>query len=109
MLTRHMPVLERRLRAEIAGGVRFDAFCRGRSLRYGTMRDNVFSIDAVLADGREAHFGPITPDLSDVPPGLRELANNLLALGAREAPEIAEKFPKVQRRVGGYNLDALAA
>ena len=29
------------------------------------------------------------------------------ALGEREAAEIAEKFPKVQRRVGGYNLDAL--
>src|SRR6266704_5548136 len=89
------------------GGMAANNSCGGRSLRYGTMRDNVFSIDAVLADGREAHFGPITPDLSDVPPGLRELANNLLALGAREAPEIAEKFPKVQRRVGGYNLDAL--
>ncbi len=31
----------------------------------------------------------------------------MLALGEREAAEIAEKFPKVQRRVGGYNLDAL--
>ena len=26
---------------------------------------------------------------------------------AREANEIAVRFPKVQRRVGGYNLDAL--
>ena len=32
---------------------------------------------------------------------------DLLALGAREADEIAARFPKVQRRVGGYNLDAL--
>ena len=31
----------------------------------------------------------------------------MLALGAREAAEIEERFPKVQRRVGGYNLDAL--
>ena len=31
----------------------------------------------------------------------------MLALGEREAAEIAEQFPKVQRRVGGYNLDAL--
>ncbi len=31
----------------------------------------------------------------------------MLDLGAREAAEIAERFPKVQRRVGGYNLDAL--
>src|SRR2546425_4385046 len=44
------------------GGMAANNSCGGRSLRYGTMRDNVFSIDAVLADGREAHFGPITPD-----------------------------------------------
>ena len=31
----------------------------------------------------------------------------MLGLGEREAGEIAERFPKVQRRVGGYNLDAL--
>jgi Fe-S oxidoreductase len=31
----------------------------------------------------------------------------MLKLGEREAEEIAQKFPKVQRRVGGYNLDAL--
>jgi hypothetical protein len=31
----------------------------------------------------------------------------MLALGEREAPEIAAQFPHVQRRVGGYNLDAL--
>ena len=35
------------------------------------------------------------------------LFRDMLALGEREAAEIAEKFPKVQRRVGGYNLDAL--
>src|SRR6202012_6026128 len=35
------------------------------------------------------------------------LFRDMLALGEREAAEIADKFPKVQRRVGGYNLDAL--
>src|SRR5581483_7181512 len=37
----------------------------------------------------------------------RPLARDLLAIGAREADEIETRFPKVQRRVGGYNLDAL--
>src|ERR1700682_5587995 len=91
------------------GGMAANNSCGGRSLRYGTMRDNVLSIDAVLADGRAAHFGPIASDLSDVPAALRDLAKDLLALGAREAPEIEARFPKVQRRVGGYNLDALLA
>jgi FAD/FMN-containing dehydrogenase/Fe-S oxidoreductase len=91
------------------GGMAANNSCGGRSLRYGTMRDNVFSIDAVLADGTAAHFGPVAPDLRDLPPDspLRPLATDLLALGRREADEVEARFPKVQRRVGGYNLDAL--
>src|SRR6266581_139225 len=81
------------------GGMVGNNSCGARSLRYGTMRDNVLSIDAVLADGTAAHFGPIAPDLSDVPAALRDLAKHLLALGAREAAEIDARFPKVQRRV----------
>ncbi|HXN44218.1 MAG TPA: FAD-binding and (Fe-S)-binding domain-containing protein, partial [Xanthobacteraceae bacterium] len=91
------------------GGMTANNSCGARSLRYGTMRDNVLSIDAVLADGISAHFGPIASDLSDAPAALRDLARDLLALGAREAAEIEARFPKVQRRVGGYNLDALIA
>jgi Fe-S oxidoreductase/FAD/FMN-containing dehydrogenase len=51
----------------------------------------------------------VAPDLSDVPDHspLRPLAHDLFALGRREADEIAARFPKVQRRVGGYNIDAL--
>jgi FAD/FMN-containing dehydrogenase/Fe-S oxidoreductase len=91
------------------GGMAANNSCGGRSLRYGTMRDNVLSIDAMLADGTAAHFGPVAPDLRDVPEGspLRPLAADLLALGRREADEVEARFPKVQRRVGGYNLDAL--
>jgi FAD/FMN-containing dehydrogenase/Fe-S oxidoreductase len=91
------------------GGMAGNNSCGGRSLRYGTMRDNVHSIDAVLADGTPAHFGSLHADLSDIPASspLKPLARDLLAIGAREAGEIEVRFPKVQRRVGGYNLDAL--
>lgn len=88
------------------GGMAGNNSCGGRSLRYGTMRDNVIGIDAVLADGSAAHFGPMG-GADDVPPALRPLAQDLMAIGVREAGEIAARFPKVQRRVGGYNLDAL--
>jgi len=71
------------------------------------MRDNVLSIEAVLADGELAHFGPLGGNVGDLPAPLRPLAKDLLAIGAREAHEIAARFPKMQRRVGGYNLDAL--
>ena len=95
-------------RATIGGMVGNNA-CGARSLRYGNTRENVLSIDAVLADGTAAHFGPVAPDLSDLAPAspLLPLARDLLQIAAREADEIEARFPKVQRRVGGYNLDSL--
>jgi FAD/FMN-containing dehydrogenase/Fe-S oxidoreductase len=91
------------------GGMTANNSCGGRSLRYGNTRENVIAIDALLADGAKAHFGPVAADLSDLAENspLRPLARDLFALGAREADEIAARFPQVQRRVGGYNIDAL--
>ncbi len=90
------------------GGMAGNNACGGRSLRYGTMRDNVEAIDAVLADGTALRFGEVEPGtLRDSGEG-PVLARDLLAIGKREADEVAKRFPKVQRRVGGYNLDALA-
>ncbi len=91
------------------GGMAGNNSCGGRSLRYGTMRDNTISLDAALADGTQMHFGEVPRDLAHVkaPDTGLALFRDMLDLGAREASEIADKFPKVQRRVGGYNLDAL--
>ena len=91
------------------GGMAGNNSCGGRSLRYGTMRDNTLSMDAALADGTLLHFGEVPRDISALHSGGtgRDLFRDMLALGEREAAEIADKFPKVQRRVGGYNLDAL--
>ncbi|MDP3074809.1 MAG: FAD-linked oxidase C-terminal domain-containing protein [Bradyrhizobium sp.] len=84
------------------GGMAGNNSCGGRSLRYGTMRDNTLSMDAALADGNLLHFGEVNSGDDSV-----ALFRDMLDLGAREAAEVAERFPKVQRRVGGYNLDAL--
>src|SRR5216683_3069335 len=91
------------------GGMAGNNSCGGRSLRYGTMRDNTLSMDAALADGTLLHFGEVPRDLARLNSSNsgQDLFRDLLDLGEREATEIAEKFPKVQRRVGGYNLDAL--
>ncbi|MDA9435174.1 FAD-binding and (Fe-S)-binding domain-containing protein [Bradyrhizobium sp. CCBAU 51627] len=91
------------------GGMAGNNSCGGRSLRYGTMRDNTLSMEAALADGTLSRFGEVSRDLSDSDAGetMRALFRDMLDLGAREADEIAARFPKVQRRVGGYNLDAL--
>ncbi|MET3907508.1 FAD/FMN-containing dehydrogenase/Fe-S oxidoreductase [Bradyrhizobium sp. S3.3.6] len=91
------------------GGMAGNNSCGGRSLRYGTMRDNTLSLEASLADGTLSRFGEVSRDLSDLDAGgsVRALFRDMLDLGSREADEIAARFPKVQRRVGGYNLDAL--
>ena len=91
------------------GGMAGNNSCGGRSLRYGTMRDNTLSMDAALADGTVLHFGEVPRDLARLNSSDNgfDLFADMLALGEREAAEIAERFPKVQRRVGGYNLDAL--
>lgn len=89
------------------GGMAGNNSCGGRSLRYGTMRDNTLSMEAALADGTILRFGPTDRDPLVNDDSSDGLFRDMLALGAREAGEIAERFPHVQRRVGGYNLDAL--
>src|SRR5271167_3168330 len=81
------------------GGMTGNNSCGARSLRYGTMRDNTLSLDAALADGTLLHFGEVPRDLAQLNSGDAgfELFRDMLALGEREAAEIADKFPQVQR------------
>ncbi|MDP2621760.1 MAG: FAD-linked oxidase C-terminal domain-containing protein, partial [Hyphomicrobiales bacterium] len=91
------------------GGMAGNNSCGARSIRYGTMRDNVRAIDAVLASGEALRFAPVPRDISAVNEDVagRALFEEMLALGDREKGEIAARFPKLTRRVGGYNIDAL--
>jgi len=84
------------------GGMAANNSCGGQSLKYGTMRHNVLAIKSILSDGTELHFqnGGIEGDKV----GLQQFLQDL---GAREAAEIKDRFPRVLRRVGGYNIDAL--
>jgi FAD/FMN-containing dehydrogenase/Fe-S oxidoreductase len=91
------------------GGMVGNNSCGARSLRYGNTRENVISVEAILADGRRQNLGSSARDLTEFGDNsaMFGLCRDLLALGAREADEIVARFPKVQRRVGGYNLDIL--
>src|SRR5262249_10295225 len=42
------------------GGMAGNNSCGSRSIRYGNMVHNVLGIDALLADGSELHFGPVS-------------------------------------------------
>ncbi|WP_299915840.1 FAD-binding oxidoreductase [uncultured Roseobacter sp.] len=85
------------------GGMAANNSSGGKSLRYGIMRDNVRAITGILPDGTEANFNGSEP----APGPYADLVADMRTLGHREADEIDARFPKVQRRVGGYNIDAL--
>jgi FAD/FMN-containing dehydrogenase/Fe-S oxidoreductase len=85
------------------GGMAGNNSCGSRSLAYGNMVDRVEAIDAWLPTGVRGRFGAAPTD-----PAIRALAEKARALWERERDEIEGRFPKVARRVAGYNLDRLA-
>ena len=92
------------------GGMTANNSCGSRSLRYGNMVHNVRGIDALLADGTTAWFGEVPGNFDDgaaASERYRDLVRQMRALHRREADEIDARFPKVLRRVGGYNIDSI--
>jgi len=90
------------------GGMAGNNSCGSKSIRYGLMADNVRAIDAILADGTRHRFGPVPDNIgAGIPAHVADLVQRLRALGAAEAEEIAARFPRQLRRVGGYNIDVL--
>ena len=87
------------------GGMAGNNSCGSRSIAYGNMVHNVLAIDALTISGERWRFGPMN-DRSG-PPGYLEFLDRLAGLYAREKGEIEARFPKVMRRVAGYNLDHL--
>ena len=91
------------------GGMTGNNSCGSRSIRYGNMVHNVNAVEAVLPDGASYEFGPVPEDLSQLsgPDGYRSLVRAVRSIAVREAEEIEHRYPKVLRRVGGYNLDMM--
>src|SRR5579859_1274234 len=87
------------------GGMAGNNSCGSRSIAYGNMVHNVRAIDAVTIAGERWRFGPMQ-DASG-PPGYQALVQKLQALYQREKQEIEARFPKLLRKVAGYNLDHL--
>ncbi|HEX4857733.1 MAG TPA: FAD-linked oxidase C-terminal domain-containing protein, partial [Usitatibacteraceae bacterium] len=81
------------------GGMAGNNSCGSRSIAYGNMVHNVAGIELLLADGRIETFGE-EGACTD-----RELVRRIRAICEREKDEIAARFPRLLRRVAGYNLD----
>jgi FAD/FMN-containing dehydrogenase/Fe-S oxidoreductase len=87
------------------GGMAGNNSCGSRSIAYGNMVHNVLAIDAVTVGGDRWRFGPLSE--SGGQGGYRDLVERLKKLYEREKQEIEARFPKVLRKVAGYNLDHL--
>jgi FAD/FMN-containing dehydrogenase/Fe-S oxidoreductase len=75
------------------------------------MSDNTHALDILLYDGTRMHVGPTSPDELDqiIRAGGRrgEIYAGLKQIVDRYGDVIRTRFPKLERRVSGYNLDDL--
>ena len=83
------------------GGMAGNNSCGSRSIAYGNMVHNVLGIDAWLANGQVAQFG----NYANSSGAAKQLGEFVKDLAHTLQPEIEAHFPKVLRRVAGYNLD----
>ena len=94
------------------GGMIANNSCGARSVLYGKTIDHVLEQHVVLSDGSSRTSGRSTPP--ELEPRMRAAARSKAACyrdgpatgGASMRDEIDRRFPKMLRRVGGYNLDA---
>jgi FAD/FMN-containing dehydrogenase/Fe-S oxidoreductase len=92
------------------GGMMANNSSGARSILYGKTIDHVIEQHVVLSDGSVVVFGPRSEaSLDDACDGESLEARcyrTVRRLACEHAREIERRYPKVLRRVGGYNLDA---
>jgi FAD/FMN-containing dehydrogenase/Fe-S oxidoreductase len=105
---RFAPDISTASRATI-GGMMANNSSGARSVLYGKTIDHVLEQDVVLSDGRVASLRALSESeltAACAGEGLEADCYRVVRRLAREhADEIDRRFPKVLRRVGGYNLD----
>ena len=102
---RFAPDISTASRATI-GGMIANNSAGARSVLYGKTIDHVLEVEAALSDASVVHFREIARD--QVPSGAtleNSCYRTVLRLACQHADEIGRRYPKVVRRVGGYNLD----
>ncbi len=91
------------------GGMMANNSSGARSVFYGKTIDHVIEQHVVLSDGSVAHFRPLSrQEVDSIAAGTSLEAacyRTVQRLAGENAEEVEKRFPKVLRRVGGYNLD----
>jgi FAD/FMN-containing dehydrogenase/Fe-S oxidoreductase len=94
------------------GGMMANNSAGARSVLYGITLHHVMEQQVVLSDGTRAHFRDLTPsELDEACRGEAIAAQGYRAvrrLATECGDEIERRYPKLLRRVGGYNLDEFA-
>ncbi|MES2188840.1 MAG: FAD-linked oxidase C-terminal domain-containing protein [Pseudomonadota bacterium] len=83
------------------GGMAGNNSCGSRSIAYGNMVHNVLGMEAWTSGSKLLQLGPYAHSSGQA----RELGDHVRGLAQQLQPEIAARWPKVMRRVAGYNLD----
>jgi FAD/FMN-containing dehydrogenase/Fe-S oxidoreductase len=93
------------------GGMIGNNSCGAHSAAYGKTVDNLVGLDVLLYDGTRLKIGATSAAELDalVAAGGRtgEIYSGLRSLRDRYADLVRSRFPKIPRRVSGYNLDEL--
>ena len=93
------------------GGALGNNSCGAHSILWGKTVDNVAELDVVLSDGSRARLGPLTREEVEAKAlagGLEGgIYRRLVQIGEADREEILARYPNIQRRVSGYNLDEL--
>ncbi len=93
------------------GGMIGNNSCGVHGLLGGKVVDNVQSMDVILYDGTRMTVGPTSTValVEKIGAGGRvgEIYAGLARIRDKYAPLVREKFPRIPRRVSGYNLDEL--
>ena len=93
------------------GGAIGNNSCGSHSILYGKTIDHIIELETVLSNGEAARLGPLTPSQLETRlhgEGLEgEIYRNVREIARTNAAEVERRYPKVMRRVGGYNLDQI--
>ncbi|MBI4478938.1 MAG: FAD-binding protein [Acidobacteria bacterium] len=93
------------------GGMIGNNACGARSIVYGRTSDSLWSLRLLLASGEQFMARPLSSDelVAKLQGSSHEslIYRELLRLVEQNQEEIHRRFPKILRREGGYNLDAL--
>jgi len=93
------------------GGMIGNNSAGSRSILHGKTVDHVLALDVLLADGTPVRFEPKTADeiraIVSRDDALARVYREAARIARDERDEIIARFPRVLRRVSGYNLDEL--